>query len=231
MTPFCVGHKKAQKRRGCPLEADNPLLMREVICEKDHVLRFLMECRWKFVGEKCEHFFQLNVCIGFRVSSTFGQSDGCMSDTPETMGRLSGVPNGPSSQTSASRGYVLFDIKMAFMPSVVWCRKGHTRILKLSAGCGHDPRSAPNLERHGSSKMQTFGWLEMPHFLIRISSYIPSEIEKHDFLSYYFSQQKGQPVSCGSPFFFINSLNRLHALRRLKAKQIDAGLKHRLRQL
>ena len=136
-----------------------------------------------------------------------------------------------ATQTSASRGYVLFDIKMAFMPSVVWCRKGHTRILKLSAGCGHDPRSVQNLERHGSSKMQTFGWLEMPHFLIRISSYIPSEIEKHDFLSYYFSQQKGQPVSCGSPFFFINSLNRLHALRRLKAKQIDAGLKHRLRQL
>ena len=154
-----------------------------------------------------------------------------VSDKPQTMSGLSGVPNGPSSQTSASRGYVLFDIKMAFMPSVVWCRKGHTRILKLSAGCGHDPRSVQNLERHGSSKMQTFGWLEMPHFLIRISSYIPSEIEKHDFLSYYFSQQKGQPVSCGSPFFFINSLNRLHALRRLKAKQIDAGLKHRLRQL
>ena len=61
-----------------------------------------------FVGEKCEHFFRLNVCIGFRVSSTFGQSDGCMSDTPETMGGLSGVPNGTSSQTSASRGYVLF---------------------------------------------------------------------------------------------------------------------------
>ena len=134
-------------------------------------------------------------------------------------------------QTSASRGYVLFDIKMAFMPSVVWCRKGHTRILKLSAGCGHDPRSAPNLEGHGSSKMQTFGWLEMPHFLIRISSYIPSEIEKHDFLSYYFSQQKGQPVSCGSPFFFISSLNRLHALRCLKAQQINTGLKYRLCQL
>ena len=42
-----------------------------------------------------------------------------------------------TSQTAASRGYVLFDIKMAFMPSVVWCRKGHTRILKLSADCGH----------------------------------------------------------------------------------------------
>ena len=52
-----------------------------------------------FVGEKCEHFFQLNVCIGFRVSSTFGQSDGRMPDTPETMGGLSGVPNGTSSQT------------------------------------------------------------------------------------------------------------------------------------
>ena len=32
-----------------------------------------------------------------------------------------------TTQTSASRGYVLFDIKMAFMPSVVWCRKGHTQ--------------------------------------------------------------------------------------------------------
>ena len=42
-----------------------------------------------------------------------------------------------TTQTSASRGYVLLDIKMAFMPSVVWCHKGHTRILKLSAGCGH----------------------------------------------------------------------------------------------
>ena len=34
-------------------------------------------------------------------------------------------------QTSASRGYVLFDIKMAFMPSVVWCRKGHTKVLQI----------------------------------------------------------------------------------------------------
>ena len=110
-------------------------------------------------------------------------------------------------------------------------RDTHKSPTNCLPGCGHDPRSAPNLERHGSSKMQTFGWLEMPHFLIRISRYIPSEIEKHDFLSYYFSQQKGQPVSCGSPFFFISSLNRLHALRRLKAKQIDADLKHRLRQL
>ena len=59
----------------------------------------MWKCNWEFVGEKCEHFFQPNVCIEFRVSSTFGQSDGCMSDIPETMGGLSGVPNGTSSQT------------------------------------------------------------------------------------------------------------------------------------
>ena len=71
------------------------------------------------------HFFLLNVCIGFRVSSTFGKSDGCMSDTPETMGGLSGVPNGTSSQTSASRGYVLFR----------GANKGHTqKSYKLSSG-------------------------------------------------------------------------------------------------
>ena len=86
---------------------------------------FMWKCRWTFVGEKCEHFFRLNVCIGFRVSSTFGQSDGCMSDTPETMGGLSGVPNGTSSQTSASRGYVLFR----------GANKGHTqKSYKLSSG-------------------------------------------------------------------------------------------------
>ena len=44
-------------------------------------------------------FLPAGFCIGFRVSSTFGKSDGCMSDTPETMGGLSGVPNGTSSQT------------------------------------------------------------------------------------------------------------------------------------
>ena len=102
---------------------------------------------------------------------------------------------------------------------------------KIVCGLRTHPWSVQNLERHGSSKMQTFGWLEMPYFLIRISRYIPSEIEKHDFLSYYFSQQKGQPVSCGSPFFFISSLNRLHALRCLKAQQINTGLKYRLCQL
>ena len=56
-------------------------------------------------------------------------------------------------QTSASRGYVLFR----------GANKGHTRkSYKLSPGCGHDPRSAPNLERHGSSQMQKC-WLEILH--------------------------------------------------------------------
>ena len=40
---------------------------------------------------------------------------------------------------------------------------------KIVCGLRTHPRSAPNLERYGSSKMQTFGWLEMPHFLNRIS--------------------------------------------------------------
>ena len=64
-----------------------------------------------------------------------------------------------ATQTSASRGYVLFRGAI---------RDTHKSPTNCLPGCGHDPRSAPNLERHGSSKMQTFGWLEMPHFLNRI---------------------------------------------------------------
>ena len=66
-------------------------------------------------------------------------------------------------QTAASRGYVLFRGAI---------RDTHKSPTNCLPGCGHDPRSAPNLERHGSSKMQTSGWLEMPHFLNRISSCI-----------------------------------------------------------
>ena len=62
-------------------------------------------------------------------------------------------------QTSASRGYVL-----------LWEYRQvrHKSPTNCLPGCGHDPRSAPNLERHGSSRMQTFGRLEMPHFLNRM---------------------------------------------------------------
>ena len=114
-------------------------------------------------------------------------------------------------QTSASRGYVLFDIKMAFMPSVVWCRKGHTRILKLSAGCGHDPRSVQNLERHGSSKMQTYGWLEMPHFLNRISICIFIRNPTVWFSNNITYHPKGVYAYCGSP---IKNSGRLLRIRR-----------------
>ena len=62
-------------------------------------------------------------------------------------------------QTSASRGYVLFRGAI---------RDTHKSPTNCLPECGHDPRSAPNLERHGSSKMQPFGWLEMPYFLNRI---------------------------------------------------------------
>ena len=62
-------------------------------------------------------------------------------------------------QTSASRGYVL-------LRGVI--RDTHKSPTNCLPGCGHDLRSAPNLERHGSSKMQPFGWLEMPYFLNRI---------------------------------------------------------------
>ena len=66
-------------------------------------------------------------------------------------------------QTSASRGYVL--LRGAI-------RDTHKSPTNCLPGCGHDPRSAPNLERHGSSKMQTSSWLEMPHFWNRISTCI-----------------------------------------------------------
>ena len=63
-----------------------------------------------------------------------------------------------ATQTSASRDYVLFS-----------SGKSATRkFLNCLMICGHSPWSAPNLERHGSSRMQTFCWLEMPHFLNRI---------------------------------------------------------------
>ena len=62
-------------------------------------------------------------------------------------------------QTAASRGYVLFRGAI---------RDTHKSPTNCLPECGHDPWSAPNLERHGSSKMQPFGWLEMPYFLNRI---------------------------------------------------------------
>ena len=79
-------------------------------------------------------------------------------------------------RTSASRGYVFVRHKGGIYAicCLVPIRDTHKSPTNCLPGCGHDPRSAPNLEKHGSSKMQTFGWLEMPHFLNRISIWISS---------------------------------------------------------
>ena len=53
------------------------------------------------------------------------------------------------------------------------------------------PWSAQNLEKHGSSPIQNPAGLEMPHFLIRISRYIPSEIEEHELLAVLLIVSKG----------------------------------------
>ena len=88
------------------------------------------------------------------------------------------------------------------MPSVAWCwQVRHKSPTNCLPGCGHDPRSAPNLEKHGSSKMQTFGWLEMPHFLNRISRCIPSEIDRHDLPILFLVVQKGLAAQSDNPFF------------------------------
>ena len=87
-----------------------------------------------FVGEKCKHFFRLNVRIEFRVSSTFGQSDGACPthrrQWADFLAALTALPRRHdktartetrchlllklrqvTTQTSASRGYVLLQHK------------------------------------------------------------------------------------------------------------------------
>ena len=108
----------------------------------------MWKCNWEFVGEKCEHFFRRNVCVWFRVSSTFGQSDGACpthrrqwadflvslmaplhrqykTARTETRCHLLLKIWQMAIQTSASRGYVLFRGAI----------KGHTqKSYKLSSG-------------------------------------------------------------------------------------------------
>ena len=71
-------------------------------------------------------------------------------------------------QTSASRGYVLFDIKVAFMPAVGWCHKGHTKVLKLSVGLRTQSIECSKLGKTRIIADAVTGWLEMPHFLNRM---------------------------------------------------------------
>ncbi len=118
----------------------------------------------------------MNVCIEFRVSSMFGQSDGaCPTHRRQWADFLVSLmaplhrqykPREPNSSASAMKiGQMPPDALRAVMfCSEVPIRDIHKSPTNCLPGCGHDPRSAPNLEKHGSSKMQTFGWLEMPHF-------------------------------------------------------------------
>ena len=74
-------------------------------------------------------------------------------------------------QTSASRGYVLFDIKMAFRHLLSGCHEGaHTKVLKLSVDYEHTLWNVPNLEKHRSSGMFDVAWLEIPDFAIKIAA-------------------------------------------------------------
>ena len=74
-------------------------------------------------------------------------------------------------QTAASRGYVLFDIKMAFRHLLSGCQQGaHTKVLKLSADYEHTLWNVPNLEKHRSSGMSDAEWLEIPDFAIKIAA-------------------------------------------------------------
>ena len=59
-----------------------------------------MEMQVEIRFKKCGISNQPDVCIcDDPCLSKFGALRGCMSGTPETMGGLSGVPNGTSSQT------------------------------------------------------------------------------------------------------------------------------------
>ena len=146
-----------------------------------------MEMQVEIRFKKCGISNQPDVCIcDDPCLSKFGALRGCMSASrrqwadflvslmaplhrqyktarTETRGHLLLKIRQMPTQTSASRGYVL--LRGAI-------RDTHKSPTNCLPGCGHDPRSAPNLERHGSSKMQTSGRLEMPYFLNRISSCI-----------------------------------------------------------
>ena len=103
-----------------------------------------------------------------------------------------------ATQTSASRDYVLFS-----------SGKSATRkFLNCLMICGHSPWSATNLERHGSSQMQTFGWLEIPHFLNQISTCISTwnpTVWSFDNITY---QSKARYAYCDNFFLFKLVLKR-----------------------
>ena len=61
-------------------------------------------------------------------------------------------------QTSASRGYVL----------LIGANKGHTKVLKLSAGLRTHSAECSKLGKTRIIADAATGWLEMPHFFTKI---------------------------------------------------------------
>ena len=95
-------------------------------------------------------------------------------------------------QTSASRGYVLFRGAI---------RDTHKSPTNCLPGCGHDPRSAPNLERHGSSKMQTFGWLEIHIFWTEFPDAFHQKSKRMSFLYITSHDKRDHPLQATVPLF------------------------------
>ena len=106
--------------------------------------------------------------------------------------------------------------------SEVPIRDTHKSPTNCLPGCGHDPRSAPNLEKHGSSKMQTFNRKKCSHFSpTNIPSAFPSEIGRMYFLSYSLAHQKGIVCSKRQSLFSIRYMLRhahlIHTFHRSSA--------------
>ena len=125
----------------------------------------MWKCRWNIRWRKMWAFFRLNVCIGFRVFPRLDNPTGaCPTHRRQWADFL----------VSLMAPLHRHRLRAVMFCSEVPIRDTHKSPTNCLPGYGHDPRSAPNLERHGSSKMQTSGWLEMPHFLNRISICISS---------------------------------------------------------
>ena len=98
-------------------------------------------------------------------------------------------------QTSASRGYVL--LRGAI-------RDTHKSPTNCLPGCGHDPRSAPNLERHGSSRMPAAAWLEIPDFAVRFAAACLSGTFKYLFLIILLITQKMSMLIAAVPSYYFS---------------------------
>ena len=99
-----------------------------------------------------------------------------------------------ATQTSASRDYVL-----------VSSGKSATRkFLNCLMICGHSPWSAPNLERHGSSRMPAAAWLEIPDFAVRFAAACLSGTFKYLFLIILLITQKMSMLIAAVPSYYFS---------------------------